>query len=91
MLADKTAEGAGRELLMGLPGMTEDVADAILDWLDEDEEPREYGVESDYYMGLDPPYAAEKRSIGHRRRIAAGGGCHSATAVWHGYESKRQY
>jgi DNA uptake protein ComE-like DNA-binding protein len=59
MLAEQSAENAGRELLMGLPGMTEDVADAILDWIDEDEEPREFGVESDYYMALDPPYAAK--------------------------------
>ena len=43
---DGIAENAGRDLLMALPGMTEDVADAILDWMDEDEEPREYGAES---------------------------------------------
>ncbi len=29
----------GRQLLMGVPGMTEDVADAILDWIDEDNDP----------------------------------------------------
>jgi DNA uptake protein ComE-like DNA-binding protein len=44
-------------MLMGLPGMTEDVADAILDWLDEDDETREVGAEYDYYSSLDPPYA----------------------------------
>ncbi|MFO7905952.1 MAG: general secretion pathway protein GspK [Planctomycetota bacterium] len=49
----------GRGLLMGLPGMTEDVADAILDWMDEDEEAREYGCESEYYQELDPPYHAK--------------------------------
>ena len=37
---------------MGLPGMTEDVADAILDWLDTDDEPRELGAEIEYYSGL---------------------------------------
>lgn len=46
----------GRQLLMGLPGMTEEIADAILDYLDEDDEPREFGAEVDYYSGLDPPY-----------------------------------
>ena len=45
-----------RELLMTMPGVTEDVADAILDWIDEDEEPREYGAELEYYSTLDPPY-----------------------------------
>src|SRR5262245_39499046 len=39
---DQTVPGGARTLLMALPGMTEDVADSILDWLDEDEEPREY-------------------------------------------------
>lgn len=57
LLAEKTAEGSGRQILMGLPGMTEDVADAILDWIDPDDEPREFGAEADVYMMMDPPYA----------------------------------
>lgn len=48
--------GYGRELLIRLPGITEDLADAILDWMDEDNEPREYGAEDEYYSQLDPPY-----------------------------------
>ncbi len=44
-------------MLLALPGMTEEIADAILDWLDSDEEPRPLGAEfSDYYMNLKPPY-----------------------------------
>ena len=50
-------EDGGRQVLMGLPGMTEEIADAILDWIDSDDEPREYGAEFDYYTSLDPPYA----------------------------------
>lgn len=42
--------------LMYLPSMTSDVADAILDWLDTDDEPRSDGAEFDYYQGLNPPY-----------------------------------
>lgn len=57
VIADMQAEEGGRQLLMGLPGMTEDVADAIMDWLDEDDDVREIGAEVDYYSGLDPPYA----------------------------------
>jgi hypothetical protein len=57
LLADEALEGAGRTLLMTLPGMTEDVADAILDWIDEDDEPREYGAEIEYYGSLNPPYS----------------------------------
>lgn len=44
-------------LLKALPGMSESVADAILDWLDADDEPREFGAERDYYGSLSPPYA----------------------------------
>jgi type II secretory pathway component PulK len=57
LMAEKTSPTAAQTLLMALPGMTEDVADAILDWLDEDDEPREMGAEVDYYSGLAPPYA----------------------------------
>lgn len=52
-------ENAGRKILMGLPNMTEYLADAILDWLDEDDDPREYGAEFDYYGTLDPPYTTQ--------------------------------
>ena len=51
------SQNIGRQVLMGLPGMTENIADAILDWIDMDDEPREYGAESDYYNGLSPPYS----------------------------------
>src|SRR6185503_16599466 len=56
---DKQLARSARTLLMGLPGMTEDVADSILDWMDTDDEPREYGAESDYYAALNPPYSAK--------------------------------
>lgn len=52
-----------RDILMYLPEMTEDVADAILDWVDEDEEVRDYGAESDYYSSLDPPYYAKNAAF----------------------------
>jgi DNA uptake protein ComE-like DNA-binding protein len=44
-------------MLMTLPGMSESIADAILDWIDADDEPREFGAERDYYASLSPPYA----------------------------------
>lgn len=50
---------AARNVLMYLPGMTEDVADAILDWVDDDDTPRTYGAESEYYESLDPPVYAK--------------------------------
>lgn len=64
LLADNSGEDGARKLLMTLPGMTESIADAILDWLDEDEEPRMVGAERDYYSTLNPPYAPRNGPLG---------------------------
>jgi hypothetical protein len=53
---DAANPGLGRKILSQLPGITEEIADSILDWCDEDSEPREYGAEDEYYMTLEPPY-----------------------------------
>lgn len=46
-----------RERLLAIPGTTEELADSLLDWLDEDDEPREFGAEGpDYYETLASPY-----------------------------------
>ena len=49
LLADTAVAGSGRTMLMALPGMTEAIADAILDWIDTDETPREMGAELSQY------------------------------------------
>lgn len=54
---EESQPGVGRQLLMALPNCTEEIADAILDWIDADDEPREFGAEIDYYSTLVPPYA----------------------------------
>ncbi len=59
LLVDGGREEAAFEMLMGLPGMTAEIADAILDWLDADDESRPYGAETDYYRSLPQPYAAK--------------------------------
>lgn len=59
LAVDKKLSGAGRRMLMALPGMTEDVADAILDWIDLDDEPRDYGAEIESYAALSPAYATK--------------------------------
>ncbi|QEG22444.1 type II secretion system minor pseudopilin [Mariniblastus fucicola] len=48
-----------RGILMGLPDMEEEIADAILDFIDLDDEERENGTESSYYRGLSPAYQAK--------------------------------
>jgi type II secretory pathway component PulK len=48
------------EVLTKLPGMSDPLAEALLDWRDEDDEVTgEGGAESDTYMRLDPPYEAK--------------------------------
>ena len=54
---DQQKDGAARRMLSALPEMTEEIADAILDWLDQDDQPRRFGAEANDYLGLDPPYA----------------------------------
>lgn len=60
-LASAATESVGTDLatqmLLALPGMTAEVADAIMDFLDQDEEPRLLGAEfADYYQQLQPAY-----------------------------------
>ena len=47
-------DATGRNMLLELPYMTEEIADAILDWIDADEEQREYGAEADSYSLVFP-------------------------------------
>lgn len=42
---DRERPGAGRDALMHLPEMSESLADHLLDWLDADTRPREFGAE----------------------------------------------
>jgi len=44
------------DALLKIPGMTEDLAAAVVDWVDPDDDARDGGAESDYYLGLGNPY-----------------------------------
>lgn len=52
-----------RDVLLALPDMTIEIADAILDWIDDDEQPRQYGAENEYYGTLNPPYEAKNAPL----------------------------
>lgn len=56
-LWERQTPGAGHDALMQLPGMTDSIADAILDWIDTDTSRRQFGAEEDFYAGLNLPYA----------------------------------
>jgi len=53
---DKLQAGLGQQILLKLPGMTEPLADAILDWMDADSRQRPFGAEADYYATRGVPY-----------------------------------
>jgi DNA uptake protein ComE-like DNA-binding protein len=46
-------------LLMNIPNMTIEIADAILDWMDTDDTINPYGAESETYQQMNPPYKAK--------------------------------
>lgn len=60
--ATVSASDPSSRLLM-IPGMTYELADAILDFIDEDETTRTSGCESDYYQSLQPAYASKNSPL----------------------------
>ena len=60
--------------LMLLSGMSEDVADAILDWIDEDDSPRPLGAEEGYYSQLASPYAPRNGPVTSLRELELAAG-----------------
>lgn len=53
---EEAKSGAAQQALMQLPGMTEAIAAAMLDWLDADDEPRTDGAEAEFYRNQQLPY-----------------------------------
>lgn len=49
--------------LFELRGAVEDPVDAILDWIDSDDEPRPNGAENEYYTGLPAPYSCKNAPL----------------------------
>ena len=58
-----------RDRLLVLPGMTVQIADAILDWMDCDDEPSEFGAESSWYTSQNPPYRPRQSRFEHLREL----------------------
>ncbi|GAB4543782.1 MAG: hypothetical protein Tsb0013_00270 [Phycisphaerales bacterium] len=55
--------------LLELPGMTEDVAAAIIDWIDTDDLTSEFGAEAGYYNQLIPSYEPRNGPIRSLREL----------------------
>jgi type II secretory pathway component PulK len=60
---NREQQSQARVALMHVPGLTAQVADSILDWIDADDEPRPFGAESSYYSSLPQPYEAANRRL----------------------------
>jgi type II secretory pathway component PulK len=60
---DKQEPGTAADSLSQLPGMTDSIADAILDWIDADGTVRPLGAESSFYQALDQPYAPRNATV----------------------------
>lgn len=63
---------AGRDELLKLPGITNDVVDSIVDWRDTDSNVTDQGAEDDYYGQLQFPYRAKNdnfETIGELRLV----------------------
>lgn len=54
-----------RRMLLCMPRITPRLADAILDWLDSDDEPRPLGAEAAYYSSLQRDAKARNRPLDH--------------------------
>ena len=74
-------------LLLNLPDMTPELADAILDYLDEDDTPRTLGAESEYYGSLSPATVAKNGAIGTLDELLAVRGV--TPALLHGEDTNR--
>jgi type II secretory pathway component PulK len=57
MMADPT--GTQAEQILTNLGIPDNIANAIIDWMDPDDTPRQGGAESDVYGGMQPPYYAK--------------------------------
>jgi DNA uptake protein ComE-like DNA-binding protein len=55
--------------LMLLPNMSEDIADAILDWIDADDDVRELGAERETYLSMNPSYKPRNGPIPDLREL----------------------
>jgi len=81
--------------MMGVGGVdASTIVDSIQDWIDPDDHPHLSGAETDYYMGLNPPYVAKNgliddlsellliRGITPELYWGSNGGDHPAGASW---------
>lgn len=80
---ERREPGLGQATLMKLPGMTPDLADSLLDWLDDDDTKREFGEESGFYRSKDPPRNAPNAIPRHISELQAVRGFNAFVLLGH--------
>ncbi len=60
-----------RQRLTEIPGVTNEIADAILDWMDADDEPSQFGAESSWYLTREQPYFPRQARFLHLEELLA--------------------
>jgi hypothetical protein len=53
---EQASPDTGKQALLQFPNITESMADALLDWMDADSQPRPLGAETEFYATLETPY-----------------------------------
>jgi type II secretory pathway component PulK len=77
------------DALMQLPNMTEDIADAIVDWVDADDDARAAGAESSYYGSLNPPYMAKNGPLNSLDELLLVKGIREMPSLLYGGDTNR--
>ena len=62
-IADQTMLEQALRIVGADPGNFTTIVSSILDWIDSDSLTHIDGAESDYYLGLDPPYSAKNKPL----------------------------
>jgi type II secretory pathway component PulK len=83
------SDNLARQRLLALPGMDVNLADAILDYLDADDLPREYGAEQAYYEQLDPPCQPVNGPLAHLDQLLEVRGI--TPTLLYGVDTNRNY
>jgi len=68
---------ATEQVLLGLPNMTQELVDCLLDYRDQDEETRPEGAEQDYYDQLPHPYLIKNGPLGTLEELLLVKGFHA--------------
>ncbi len=71
ILTTAISDTEAKERLMQIPGVSDLIADSLLDWVDEDDEPRPNGAEKSYYSSRGMPNLPPNDNFLHENELLA--------------------